>query len=173
MHRLSTIVSLLAALGGLAACNKKEDKAQRAEAPIEARSGSTATGTGVFVETSEGVQATITVSGVGPGQHGLHLHEQGDCSAPDAESAGPHWNPDGAAHGAPGKPAHAGDFGNITVGADGNGRLDILLSRMTVRPGPHAVVGRALVLHEGPDDLMTQPSGNSGARIGCGVVAAK
>src|SRR4051794_24644057 len=92
----------------LLACNKP--RPHRAEATMEARSGSAATGTGVFVEVPEGVKVTIRVAGAAPGRHGIHLHWKGDCSAPDAESAGPHWNPDEAPHGAPGAPAHAGDL---------------------------------------------------------------
>lgn len=153
----------------LLAC-KKSSTAPSAAAELEARSGSTATGKGAFHQTSQGVQATITVANAAPGQHGLHLHATGDCSAPDAESAGPHWDPHKAAHGAPGSPAHAGDLGNITVGPDGTGRLQIILSGATITPGDMSIVGKAVVLHETADDLMTQPAGNSGARIACGVI---
>lgn len=149
---------------------KKSSTVPRASVELEARSGSKTTGMGEFHQTPQGVQATITVANAAPGQHGLHLHTTGDCSAPDAESAGPHWDPHKAPHGAPGSPAHAGDLGNLTVGADGTGRLQIILSGATVAPGDMSIVDKALVLHETVDDLMTQPAGNSGARIACGVI---
>ena len=111
---------------------------------------------------------------IAPGQHGLHIHETGDCSAPDAKSAGGHFNPHKMDHGSPDKsPRHAGDFGNITVGDDGKGKLELTVEQLTVLPGDSSVVGKALVLHEKPDDVTTQPSGNSGARIGCGVINLK
>lgn len=152
---------------------KKASTAPSAAVELEPRSGSTATGKGEFLQTPQGVQATITVEKATPGQHGLHLHTSGDCSAPDAESAGPHWDPHKSPHGAPGTPAHAGDLGNITVGADGAGRLQIILSGATVAPGDMSVVGKAVVLHAAIDDLVTQPAGNAGARIACGVIRAR
>lgn len=142
-----------------------------ASATLESRSGSTATGTARFVETTGGVEATITIAGATPGKHGLHLHETGDCSAPDATSAGGHWNPDQAPHAAPhASPRHAGDLGNIEIGADGQGTLTITLEGLTVAAGDRSVVGRAVILHEKEDDLATQPTGNAGGRIACGVV---
>lgn len=152
---------------------KKSSSAPSAAVELEPRSGSTATGKGEFHQNAQGVQATITVEKATPGQHGLHLHTTGDCSAPDAESAGPHWDPHKSVHGAPGGPAHAGDLGNITVGPDGTGRLQITLSGATIAPGDLTIVGKAVVLHETVDDLMTQPAGNSGARIACGVIRGK
>jgi Cu-Zn family superoxide dismutase len=163
----------------LAACppaaDKKPDK-PAGDGPIavttlEARSSSTVKGQATFTQAGDKVRILVEVSGATPGQHGLHVHENGDCSAPDAKSAGNHFNPGNGEHGAPDKPAHhAGDFGNLTVGEDGNGKLELLTDHISVKPGTTSVVGRALVLHEKPDDITTQPSGNSGARIGCGVI---
>ena len=99
------------------------------------------------------------------------IHEQGDCSAPDASSAGGHFNPSGASHGSPMAPDHhAGDLGSLCVDGNGAGHLVILMPDLTVANGPHAVRNHAIVVHEQGDDFVTQPTGNSGARIGCGVI---
>jgi Cu-Zn family superoxide dismutase len=142
-----------------------------ARATMEARSGSQATGTATFTERGGTAAVVVEVSGASPGTHGLHVHETGDCSASDATSAGPHFNPDNAPHDGLGPgPRHAGDLGNIAVAADGRGRAEVAAASLSVQPGPHSVVGRAVVLHEAPDDLVSQPAGNSGARIACGII---
>ena len=146
----------------------------RATATIEARSGSTLSGTALFTPTAGGVHIVVEVSNAPQGIHAVHLHEKGDCSAPDATSAGGHFNPTGMAHGSPDAPAHhAGDFGNMTVGEDGHGRLELDSTMLTITPGERSVVGHAIVVHAKPDDMQTQPTGNAGGRIGCGVVEQK
>lgn len=141
---------------------------------VEARSGSGASGDASFVQEGDTVKVVVNIKGATPGEHGLHIHEKGDCSAADAASAGPHFNPHKMDHGGLEQgPRHAGDLGNITVGADGTGKLEAMLKGITVTAGDSSVLGRAIVLHEKPDDLRTQPSGNSGARIGCGVITGK
>jgi superoxide dismutase, Cu-Zn family len=163
-----------AALVVLAACSKEEPRRQRASAALDPRSGSTVTGHASFTETSAGVEVLINVAGATPGKHGVHIHQVGDCSAADAESAGDHWNPDGASHGAPGmRVRHAGDFGNIVVGADGRGELKYLAPDLSVAPGPKAVTGHAIVIHGNADDLTSQPAGNAGPRVACGVIAIR
>ena len=144
-----------------------------ATATIEARSGSKVSGTADFVPSGDKVKVTVKLEGLTPGKHGFHLHEKGDCSAPDATSAGPHWNPHGKEHGGPGAAArHAGDFGNVVAGPDGKAELSIETSDFALA-GPTSVLNRAVVVHEKEDDLKSQPAGNAGARIGCGVVQAK
>jgi len=162
------------------AAEKKPDKpATGGDGPVaittlEARSNSTVKGQATFTQVGDKVKVLVEVSGATPGQHGLHVHENGDCSAPDAKSAGNHFNPGNGEHGAPDKATHhAGDFGNLTVGEDGNGKLELLTDQISVNPGTVSVVGRALVLHEKVDDTTTQPTGNSGSRIGCGVINLK
>jgi len=146
-------------------------KSAKATATLESKSSSTVTGKATFTEKSGGVEISVEIKGAKPGNHGVHLHDKGDCSAPDASSAGGHFNPDGKAHGAPNMdPHHAGDFGNMVVGADGTGKLKLVAKGLTVAPGPNSVVGHALVIHADQDDLKTQPTGNSGARVACGVV---
>jgi Cu-Zn family superoxide dismutase len=171
---------------GLLACPPAADKKTDgtpggggAEGPVavttlEARSGSSMKGQASFTQVGDKTRILVEVSGAAPGPHGLHVHENGDCSSPDAKSAGPHFNPGNGEHGAPDKPTHhAGDFGNLTVGADGNGKLELTTDQISVKPGATSVVGRALVVHDKVDDVTSQPSGNSGDRIGCGVISLK
>ncbi|HVR43685.1 MAG TPA: superoxide dismutase family protein [Thermoanaerobaculia bacterium] len=146
-----------------------------ATAPLDAKSGSNVSGMVRFTETmADGVPAvlvSIDARNVPEGVHGFHVHEFGDCSAPDASSAGGHFNPTRKAHGAPNEnPSHAGDFGNVL--ADSNGRVDAtyLMREVTLGSGSHSIVGKAIVLHSDPDDLTTQPTGNAGGRIACGVI---
>jgi superoxide dismutase, Cu-Zn family len=144
-----------------------------ASAELVAKSGATTlAGSAAFRSTAAGVMLVLQVTGAPPGQHGAHLHEKGDCSDAEAKNAGGHWNPAGHKHGAPPPAsAHLGDLGNLTVGEDGIGRLELTSAEWTIGDGsPHDVVGKAVVIHGGPDDLATDPAGNSGPRIGCGVI---
>ncbi|MEP6995689.1 MAG: superoxide dismutase family protein [Acidobacteriota bacterium] len=174
MKRIGTLGSAAIATAALLACTGAwaHDTAATAKTTIESRSGSKVTGKAVFTELSAGgIKAEIWVENAAPGTHGLHLHEKGDCSAPDAASAGGHFNASGNPHASPtDKARHNGDLGNIEVGADGKGHLEITSDLLTVKPGPNSVVGKAVVVHEKADDLTTQPSGNAGGRFGCGVV---
>ena len=157
--------------GSLAGGNAQATR--RATAALESRSGSKLTGEATFTENKYGVAIRVKIKGATAGPHGVHLHENGDCSAADAQSAGGHFNPDKTTHGAPtSDPHHSGDLGNITVGADGTGELRLTVKGVTVGPGEHSVIGRALVVHAGADDFKSQPAGNSGARFACGVVKA-
>jgi Cu-Zn family superoxide dismutase len=132
----------------------------------------TLSGTVSFTQFGDTVTIGAHVEGVAPGKHGLHLHELGDCSAEDFTSSGGHFNPTDAPHGGPSdRVRHAGDFGNIGVGEDGVGHLELTSDMITVAAGPNTVVGRAVILHEGEDDLESQPTGAAGGRIACGVVA--
>jgi Cu-Zn family superoxide dismutase len=128
-------------------------------------------GTVHFTSEAGGVHVVADVKGVKPGQHGFHLHEKGDCSTPDYKSAGGHFNPSNASHACdPTNPRHAGDFGNLTVDKDGNGHLDMTTTELSF-DGPNSVLGKAVILHAGVDDCKTQPTGNSGDRLACGVVS--
>jgi Cu-Zn family superoxide dismutase len=146
-----------------------------AEAKLEARSGSKVEGVVTLSKSADGkVVVDVKAMNLTPGEHGFHIHEKGDCSAPDAKSAGDHFNPGKMDHGAPDAPAHhAGDFGNLTAGADGAASMNVTVDFITLDDGPKGAIGRAFVVHEKADDLKTQPSGNAGARIACGVVVAK
>lgn len=167
------VLGLPALLAAGCASNPKSDSAtgRSARAVIEARSGSAVTGSAVFTEKKGSVHVAIDVSGAPEGTHAVHLHEKGDCSAPDATSAGGHFNPTSSEHGAPNaSPHHAGDFGNLTVGKDGKGHVELDSAMLTVTAGPNSVQDRAVIVHAKEDDLKTQPTGNAGGRIGCGVV---
>ena len=122
-----------------------------------------------FSELKGQLHVEIELEGLSPGLHGIHLHENGDCSN-KAAAAGGHFNPDGHRHGmAEAADSHAGDFGNIQAKDDGKARLvfdDPYLSL----DGSHSVVGRSLVVHADADDMKSQPAGNSGTRIACGIV---
>ncbi len=149
-----------------------EPRGAMAEAAIGGKSGSALEGHATFTEVQGGVLVEILVENAPPGWHAVHVHETGDCSADDASSAGAHFNPTGANHGSPHAVGahHAGDLGNMIVGEDGKGHHVILMPDLTVKAGANSVVGRAIIVHAGVDDLATQPTGNAGGRIGCGVI---
>jgi superoxide dismutase, Cu-Zn family len=144
---------------------------RHARAELSPASGSNTSGTVDFYETARGVRMVVKVSGLTPGQHGFHIHDKGDCSAPDATSAGGHFNPGGSKHGGPNDAErHAGDFGNLTADASGNAKLE-LVSQSISFDGPTSIIGKGVIVHAKPDDLKTQtPPGNAGARVACGNI---
>ena len=178
--RTGTLAATLAVVAGaaliMAGCASTSAKAAPAgagaKATIEPRSGSNVRGWATFTDRSTGgVAVVVHIENASPGTHGLHVHEKGDCSAPDASSAGAHFNPGGMPHAGPAEThRHAGDLGNITIEANGTGHLELVTDLLTVKPGPNSVVGKAVIFHEKADDLTTQPTGNAGGRLGCGVV---
>ncbi|WP_434391558.1 superoxide dismutase family protein [Melittangium boletus] len=169
MKKLS-LVPLFAAALALSACGTTKS----ASAGLESRSGSSTTGQAEFEETSEGVKLTLNVSGATEGKRGAHIHQKGDCSAPDATSAGDHWNPASKDHGPADMNHHLGDLGNIQIGADGKGSLTVTKKEWKISDGSaEDIVGKAVIIHAGEDDLMSNPSGNSGGRVACGVITAK
>jgi len=123
-------------------------------------------------EVPDGLAIEIKVENVSPGPHGFHIHEKGSC-AEGGSAAGGHYNPNGVQHGFIPKDgfqaAHAGDFGNIDVRADGTGSLSLVIPGLTISGGKYNVKGRAVILHEKQDDF-GQPTGNAGGRIGCGLI---
>ena len=130
------------------------------------------TGTATFTQNGDQITLTIEIQNVSPGLHAVHIHERGDCSAPDAKSAGGHWNPTDVAHGKWGVGEfHLGDIGNITVGEDGIGSIALTTDLWEIGTGSDIdVVGKGMIVHADADDFVSQPSGNAGARIGCGVI---
>jgi Cu-Zn family superoxide dismutase len=171
---LATALLVTAACGGSSSKPAAEPTSPlgvEGVAVLESRSGSTTTGEARFVDRGDSVEVTLTVAGATPGNHGVHIHMIGDCSAPDAKSAGDHFNPDTHQHGAPGVAEHhAGDLGNIEVADDGTGTLTLVQPDVTLGEGGRSIAGRALVVHEKADDFQTQPTGDSGGRIACGVI---
>ncbi len=144
----------------------------RAKAMIAPASGSSLRGEAWFVSQGGTTTLEIKIAGATPGPHAMHLHDKGDCSAPDASSAGGHWNPTHQDHGPWGQiPFHLGDIGNIDVNEAGDGYLQLTTELWEIGTGgEHDILGRAVIVHEKPDDFATQPTGAAGGRIGCGVV---
>ena len=141
------------------------------DVPILARSGSHLSGKATFTKAADGIKVTVQVAGAPPGLLATHIHENGDCSAADAKSAGEHFNPAKKEHGLPpSEERHLGDLGNIEVKADGTGSTEIVVRGASLQAGdPSSFLGRAIIVHEKQDDG-GQPSGNAGGRIGCGVI---
>lgn len=166
---------LLAAAVSCVGCDTMRYHGGGAVATLESRSGSTVLGTVTFHQRSGFVHVRVDVNGlVGGTEHGFHVHEKGDCSAPDAVSAGGHFNPGGVAHGrASATVHHAGDMPSLVADANGRAVADFDMAGATLDAGPNSLIGHAVVVHGGADDFTTQPSGNSGARVACGVIRAK
>lgn len=146
--------------------------ADSAEAEILATEGQDTGGVIRFTRVGDEVRIEGTVTGLTPGEHGFHIHATGDCSAPDASSAGGHFDTGGHPHGPPDSPPdqhHLGDFGNITADENGEAQVSLTSSRLSMS-GPDSIIGKAVIVHADPDDLHSQPSGNAGARVGCGVI---
>jgi len=144
----------------------------RATAELKPTEGHKASGTVSFTTQDGAVAIVADLEGLEPGKHGFHVHETGDCSAPDASSAGGHFNPAGSSHGAPDNPPaqrHVGDLGNLEADADGMAHYERVDQVVTLE-GPESIVGKAVVVHAGADDLTSQPSGNAGPRAACGVI---
>ena len=166
------VALLVAATPAAAAIDDQTGEATATLAPTQ---GSTASGTATFKSAGkDGIRVAVAVSGLQPGSvHGLHVHEKGDCKAPDASSAGPHFALPAQQHGShEGTGHHAGDLGNVTADAGGKASASLVVpaTKLTLAAGPLSVIGRSVVVHAGPDDLKSQPAGNSGARIACGVI---
>ena len=181
------IVTALTALGCSRQATHSADSAKRdAAAPAAAEGaqpprhhaqlaptqGNRAAGRIELIPTDNAVMITGTISGLEPNsEHGFHVHENGDCSAPDASSAGGHFNPTSKTHGKPDSATHhAGDMFNLVADAQGTAQVNVRLEGATAGGGPTSLLGKAVVVHAKADDYKSQPAGNSGARIACGVI---
>ena len=143
------------------------DEATKAIAVLSSASGSKVSGTVTFTKSGDSVKVVAEVSGLTPGKHGFHVHEFGDCSAPDATSAGGHFNPTNAPHaGHDADKRHMGDLGNLEADASGKARLELTDKTMKLS----GVIGKAVIVHEKADDFKTQPTGDAGGRVACGVI---
>lgn len=190
MRHIVSVLVLGLASAGLAACAttspgpvRASDPlppvsagAERAQAILAPASGSLVSGTLALAAMGDGVHITGELGGFRPGgSHGFHIHETGDCSAADAASAGGHFNPTGAPHGRAGSGAHhLGDMDNIVADAQGRARVDVHVRGVSLGTGrANDVAGRALVAHAAPDDYRSQPAGDAGARVACGVIVVR
>jgi Cu-Zn family superoxide dismutase len=165
------IVVLSSLLAGCAGMQPSGDNA----ATVELRNASGASvGTANLTQVGNVIRIVLDAKGLTPGLHAFHIHAVGKCDGPDFNSAGPHFNPTGKQHGALNpQGSHAGDLPNLNVGADGNGRLETATEQITLGSGAASLWdadGSSLVIHAAPDDFKTDPTGNSGARIACGVL---
>jgi Cu-Zn family superoxide dismutase len=160
------------ALGVFAAgCASTAQSGFAAVANLEPTQGNTASGTVSFAQSGDKVVVTARVIGLAPGSHGFHIHEKGDCSSPDGMSAGGHFNPHGKAHGNPSMPDHhAGDMPMLVADSSGVASLTAELDAVSVGGTVADVIGKSVIVHKDPDDFATQPTGNSGARVACGVI---
>ena len=155
-----------------AGCASMAPPSPAATARLEPTKGNTANGTVKFEQKGDKVVVAARVAGLTPGQHGFHIHEKGDCSSGDGMSAGGHFNPRGKPHAMPSTPdRHAGDLPMLVADGNGNAELRVELDVITIGGGDTDIVGRGLIVHKDPDDFRTQPTGNSGARVACGVIA--
>jgi Cu-Zn family superoxide dismutase len=161
-----TVVAVVA----LAVVSAQAQTVTKAVAVLSSTKGSSVSGLVTFTKVDGGVKIVADVTGLTPGSHGFHIHEFGDCSAVDATSAGGHFNPHHVQHGAPDAPAHhAGDFGNLEADASGKAHYERVDTTITL-DGADSIVGHGMIVHEKVDDLKTQPTGNAGARVACGVI---
>ncbi len=166
----------------LSACSDRHDHEAMA-APLGAdvtelvcvvnpTAGNTCKGVVRFTAVADGVRVVADLEGLTPNQkHGFHIHEYGDCTSADGESAGGHYNPEKHPHGDPAKDEnrHAGDLGNVQADGSGKAHHDVTIRNVTLAGDRNPIVGRSVIVHAKPDDF-GQPTGNAGPRIGCGVI---
>jgi superoxide dismutase, Cu-Zn family len=146
--------------------------AARAVANMEPTKGNTAAGTVAFAQRGDKVMVSARFRGLQPNtEHGFHVHEKGDCSSGDGMSAAGHFNPGHAGHGIHhGADHHAGDMPNVKSDASGNANAQFEVAGIAVGQGPADIVGKAVILHRDADDYQSQPAGNAGPRLACGVI---
>ena len=171
---IAVVIALL--LAGCASMSSGPATDNTARAELK-NAGGQPVGTATFTQVNNVVRVVLEAQGLPRGAHGVHVHAVGKCDPPDFQTAGGHFNPASRQHGAlnPQGP-HAGDLPNIEIGADGKGRLESTTELFSLGSGTSTLFdadGSALVIHAAPDDFKTDPTGNSGARIACGVISKK
>jgi len=143
----------------------------KAMAELHPTAGNKVSGTVTFTEEADGVRVQANITGLIPGEHGFHVHEFGDCSAPDLASAGGHFNPTNKPHGGPdAAERHVGDMGNLQADASGTAKLSYVDHEISLSNDVRSVIGRSVVVHAKADDVKSQPAGDSGARVACGII---
>jgi len=164
-------LSLTAITARAQAPEEKSSAPLKAVALLHPTEGNKISGTVTFTEVADGVQVQAEITGLTPGKHGFHVHEFGDCSAPDASSAGAHFNPTNKPHAGPdATERHVGDMGNVDAAASGKATLEYVDHQISLTNDEQSAIGRSVVVHVKADDLKSQPSGDSGARVACGVI---
>ncbi|HXI85515.1 MAG TPA: superoxide dismutase family protein [Verrucomicrobiae bacterium] len=163
-------ILVVASMMAVAIVSAQAQSVTKAIAVLSPTKGSTVSGTVTFTKVDGGVKIVADVAGLTPGQHGFHIHEFGDCSAPDATSAGGHFNPHHMQHGGPDATMrHAGDFGNLEADASGKAHYERVDATVSL-DGADSIIGHGVIVHEKADDLKTQPTGNAGGRVACGAI---
>ena len=142
---------------------------ETAIAQVNPTQGNEVTGQVKFTRHENDTLVEVSLTHLSPVPHGFHVHEKGDCSAPDGLSAGGHFNPDGLPHGGLDGPHHIGDLGNVVAGNDGTVNLNVHVKGLRLS-GDQGIIGRAVIVHASADDLKTQPTGGSGKRVACGMI---
>ncbi len=160
----------------MTACKTKTEKNvadKKVTLQLMAKSGSNASGIATFIEKDGEVTFKATIKGLKPGVHAIHIHEKGDCSAADATSAGGHWNPTFEKHGKWGVAEyHKGDIGNFNVDASGSGNITMSTDEWCIGCDDENknILGKSIIVHEGADDFITQPTGDAGGRAACAAI---
>ena len=169
---MKSTTAVIASAALLFACATTSEEPLRATAQLQPTKGNKTFGEATFEQAGDRVHVVVYVQGLKPGQeHGLHIHEVGDCSSGDGMSTKGHFNPLGKPHARHDVgERHAGDLPSLKPGKDGRAKVDVMLDVITIGSGATNIVGRGLIVHADPDDFKTQPTGNAGARIACGVI---
>lgn len=185
MKKIILGISLVAMVLTVHSCEKKTESAivekvaedagvavPEVVVPLSSKNGSSVMGNATFVQNGDEVVLTVEVTGLEKGEHAIHIHENGDCSAADGSSAGGHWNPTGDDHGKWGEDDfHFGDIGNLVADAEGKARLNFRTNKWTLDENAvNGVKGKSIIIHAKADDFTSQPSGAAGDRVACGVI---
>lgn len=173
MKKIIAIAGITTAL--LLGCKSSTNTAniKKLDVAFESKNNSGVTGNAFFTEKNGEVTFIAKLTGLKPGLHAIHIHEKADCSAADATSAGGHWNPTFKKHGKwTDAEHHKGDIGNFTADANGNGTITLKTNEWCIECGDITkdILGKGLIVHDKPDDFVTQPTGNAGARIACSAI---
>jgi Cu-Zn family superoxide dismutase len=169
IHRIdfALLAAVAVALFGASASAQEPTKAVAVLHPTK---GNNVEGTVTFIKSGAEMKIVADVTGLTPGKHGFHIHEFGDCSSPDGKAAGGHFNPTNNPHaGHDAAQRHEGDMGNLEADASGKAHLE-LTDNMMMMSGEKSIIGRGVIVHEKEDDLHSQPVGNAGGRVACGVI---
>ena len=168
-------LSMIAITALLISCksNSNASDTKKLDIAFESKSNSSVTGTASFIEKNGQVTFVAKIAGLKPGEHAIHIHEKSDCSAADGSSAGGHWNPTFKKHGKLSQgESHKGDIGNFNADEKGNGTITLSTDEWCIGCGDATkdILGKGLIVHQGADDYISQPTGNAGARVACSAI---
>lgn len=174
-HCLARLAILGVVVAAVAGCASTTPAGPVARTELKPTAGNSVSGWVQFEQVGSQVRISAELRGLKPNaEHGFHVHDKGDCSSSDGMSAGGHFNPGGKAHAHHGQAErHAGDMPNLQADSSGVARLNWNSALLSVASGPASVVGRSVIVHRDPDDYRSQPAGNSGPRLACGVIVAR